>query len=560
MVFVLVTISCLKSFSLTFEQSYIMIKKNFLVLVFNAFYVVIFSQQMPIDFNNSSHSFTVFGEVASANPPEKFDIFTNPENGADKVGRFFVTGNNPEPWQGFFIDLSKPINLDENKIITLNFFKYDGDGHSIILKFEQGSNPDVEVSVSIPGGANTAQQWTNGIEFDFKNAKRTSDNSTINATGSYNRLTIFIDGGIANKPPGTFLFDDINDGTVVSNADGVDIVYTDLVWSDEFDNNGTVDNSKWFHQTFAPNGGRWFNDELQHYTNNIKNSSVSDGKLSITAIREKIIQNNVALDFSSARLNSKFAFTYGRVDVKAKLPEGNGTWPAIWTLGKNINEPGAYWQTQGFGTTPWPACGELDVMEHGLHAVNEVSSAIHTPSSSGNTVNTARKFLSDVANNYHVYSMNWSPTQITFLIDGVAYYTYKPNELNAATWPFNLEQYLILNVAMGGFSGVPDANFTQSSMEIDYVRIYQNTNTASVDESFSAKFKIYPNPSKGFFKIDTSEKIDNLELLNTIGQRVLLKRSNMDKIINTENLPDGLYLLKINSGNKTVSKKIILRK
>ncbi len=251
-----------------------------------------------------------------------------------------------------------------------------------------------------------------------------------------------------------------------------DKVYNNLVWADEFDGN-TLDTDKWFHQTIGPNGGKWYNDELQHYTDSETNSFVADGNLHIVAKKETKTQNGVRLNYTSARLNSKYAFTYGRVDVRAKLPEGNGTWPAIWTLGKNINEAGAYWQTQGFGNTNWPACGEIDIMEHGLHAINEVSSALHTPSSSGNTVNTAKKSLPNVAENFHIYSMNWSPNQITFLIDNISYYTYKPSSKNANTWPFDAEQFLLLNVAMGGFSGNPATNFSESSMIIDYVRVYQ---------------------------------------------------------------------------------------
>lgn len=112
-------------------------------------------------------------------------------------------------------------------------------------------------------------------------------------------------------------------------------------------------------------------------------------------------------------------------------------------------------------------------MEHGLGAINQVSSALHTPSSSGNTINTAKKLLPNVAENFHVYSMIWSPNQITFLIDDVSYYTYKPTSKNASTWPFDADQFLLLNVAMGGFSGNPSASFTESAMVIDYVRVYQ---------------------------------------------------------------------------------------
>ena len=528
-------------------------KNHFIIpFVISILSLPLFSQQLPLDFSDSSHSFIVFDENPNVTPPNKFDIFNNEKDGSDKVGRFFMDANNTNDSQGFYIDLTKSINLDNNKIITLDFFKYDGDSHTITVRLENGStNPDVEVTSNISGGPST---WSNNISFDFSNATKVSDNVTINATGNYNRLTVFIDKGVSNKPPGTFHMDDINDGSTIADPNALDVIYTDLVWSDEF-NSGNLNTDKWHHQTFGPNGGQWFNGELQHYTDSNTNSFVSEGNLHIVAKKETKEQNGVVLDYTSARLNSKYAFTYGRVDVRAKLPLGNGTWPAIWTLGKNINETGAYWQTQGFGTTGWPACGEIDIMEHGLHATNEVSSALHTPSSNGNTVNTAKKALPNVAENFHIYSMNWSPNQITFMIDGVGYYTYNPNTKNAATWPFNLEQFLILNVAMGGFAGTPDANFTQSSMVIDYVRVYQN-NTASTNDFFSSKFSIYPNPSSDIIQIKTDENIDKVEIYSALGQSVLTKSGDF-KNINISNLKSGIYLIRIYVDENIATKKII---
>lgn len=257
----------------------------------------------------------------------------------------------------------------------------------------------------------------------------------------------------------------------------VDVVYNNLVWSDEFDNNGAVNAIKWHHQTQLPNGNSWYNGEVQHYTNLITNSYVSDGKLTIKAIKEPYTNQGVTKQYTSARLNSKFAFKYGRVDIRAKVPTNQGTWPALWLLGKNVNEPGGFWQPQ-FGNTNWPACGEIDIMEHGItpsQPQNYIQSAIHTPSSFGNTVNHGGTIASNLGNDFHVYSMNWSPFQITFLLDGVPFYTYNPAVKNASTWPFDAEQYLLLNIAMGGVAGNIPASFTQASMEIDYVRVYQNT-------------------------------------------------------------------------------------
>lgn len=257
----------------------------------------------------------------------------------------------------------------------------------------------------------------------------------------------------------------------------VDIVYSDLVWSDEFNTNGAVNPSNWHHQTQLPAGGSWFNGELQHYTNQIANSAVNAGFLNIKAIKEPFTDQGVTKQYTSARLNSKFAFLYGRVDVRAKIPVTQGTWPAIWLLGKNVNEDGGFFDAQ-FGTTDWPACGEIDMMEHGITSnqpTNYVQSALHTPSSFGNTMNIGGIIATDLVNNFHVYSMNWSPFQITFLLDGVAYYTYNPAVKNASNWPFNAEQYILLNIAMGGIAGTIPANFTEASMEVDYVRVYQNT-------------------------------------------------------------------------------------
>ncbi len=257
----------------------------------------------------------------------------------------------------------------------------------------------------------------------------------------------------------------------------VDVIYNDLVWSDEFNTNGTVNTNNWFHQTQLPNGGSWNNGEVQHYTNLIANSYVNNGFLNVVAKKENFTDQGITKQYTSARLNSKFAFKYGRVDVRAKLPVDAGTWPAIWLLGKNINEAGGYFAST-FGTTSWPACGEIDIMEHGIfptQPINYIQSTLHTPSSFGNSMNNGGIIASDLANNYHVYSMNWSPNQISFLLDGVIYYTYNPTTKDPNTWPFDKEQFILLNVAMGGWAAPIPANFVQSSMSIDYVRIFQNT-------------------------------------------------------------------------------------
>ena len=243
----------------------------------------------------------------------------------------------------------------------------------------------------------------------------------------------------------------------------------ELVWSDEFNIDGAIDSNKWFHQTQLPAGGGWYNNEAQHYTNRIQNSYVSGGKLNLVAIKETFTDQGRTKEYTSARLNSKVAFQYGRMEIRAKLPTGAGTWPAIWMLGKNIDEDGGYWDNNGYGTTPWPACGEIDIMEHWGNNQNYVSSAMHTPSSYGGTFNTGGRTLSTASTAFHVYELDWNAQRMIFSVDGIVHYTYNPPTKDANTWPFDAEQYFLLNVAIEE-SG---ANITQTAMEIDYIRVYQ---------------------------------------------------------------------------------------
>ncbi|GAL90741.1 glycoside hydrolase family 16 protein [Jejuia pallidilutea] len=232
-----------------------------------------------------------------------------------------------------------------------------------------------------------------------------------------------------------------------------------LIWQDEFDTDGAPDASKWGYNTGTGDNG-WGNNESQYYTNRLDNAKVEGGVLKITAKKEDFSGS----EYTSARLLTagKFEFTYGRVDVRAKLPAGGGVWPAIWMLGAN------------FGTVGWPACGEIDIMEYVGNSPGQISSALHTPSSFGATVNYKATSISNETTEFHIYSAIWTESSITFLLDDVEYYTYNPSTKNDATWPFYNNQFLILNIAMGGnLGGTIDPNFDTSTMEIDYVRVYQ---------------------------------------------------------------------------------------
>jgi beta-glucanase (GH16 family) len=356
----------------------------------------------------------------------------------------------------------------------------------------------------------------------------------------------------------------------------IDVVYSKLVWTDEFTTNGAIDTAKWFHQTQLPDGNNWYNGEVQHYTDRTVNSIVSNGLLNIVAKKETFTHQLKTKNYTSARLNSKFAFTYGRVDIKAKIPMGAGTWPAIWLLGKNIIEPGAFFTSQ-FGTTHWPACGEIDIMEHGIfhsQLANFINSAIHTTSSSGSTINQGGKLATNLGTDYHVYTMNWSPNQLTFLLDNVVYYTYKPTVKNASTWPFDKDQYILLNIAMGGVAGAIPSSFTQESMLIDYVRVYQLGDTVQKDTTkkdtivkdtliptnLSAKLGAISSRSIELL-LNTQDNSDTIFYQIKYGSNQLnvWSLSGIEKSILIDNLnPETEYIFEIiasdKSGNKTITK------
>ncbi|RYU90539.1 glycosyl hydrolase family protein [Mucilaginibacter terrigena] len=228
-----------------------------------------------------------------------------------------------------------------------------------------------------------------------------------------------------------------------------------LVWSDEFNNTGAPDPGKWGYDLGNNNG--WGNNELEYYTNRTDNAIESDGTLKINLKKE----DYNGFGYTSARLltKGKFAFKYGRVEVKAKLPAGVGTWPAIWALGANVD------------TTPWPACGEIDIMEHVGKQQNTIFSTLHYPNHYGGGGVSATTQNPTASTAFHVYSLEWTPTTMKFAVDGNVYHTFA----NTADLPFNHDFFLILNVAIGGNFGGPavDPNFTNDSMEVDYVRVYK---------------------------------------------------------------------------------------
>ena len=226
-----------------------------------------------------------------------------------------------------------------------------------------------------------------------------------------------------------------------------------LVWAEEFTASGAPDPSKWGYDTGA---GGWGNNEVEYYTNRLDNAVVSGGTLKIIAQKETY--NGSA--YTSARILSKdkFSFKYGKIEVLAKLPAGGGTWPAIWMLGNNL------------ATAGWPACGEIDIMEHIGNQLNKIYGTLHHPGHSGSNGDGTTVMIANATTAFHKYSMEWNAITITLSVDDVPFYTFA----NKSTLPFNQNFFIILNVAMGGnLGGVVDPAFTSGTMEVDYVRVYQ---------------------------------------------------------------------------------------
>lgn len=248
------------------------------------------------------------------------------------------------------------------------------------------------------------------------------------------------------------------------------------VWCDEFDYQGLPDSTLWYFET---GGHGWGNGESQYYTSNDPdNAFVKDGNLTITAIKESYNGN----DYTSVRLNSKSGnWTYGKIQVRAILPGGRGTWPAVWMLPTD-------WEYGG-----WPDSGEIDIMEYVGYDPNRIHATVHTLAyhhSIGTQVGKS-KIVANPEELYHVYEIEWEPGIIKAYVDGILYFTYDfdPEDNvgieNFKAWPFDKDFHLLLNIAIGGAwggaQGIDDTIFPQS-MVIDYVRVYQK-DYAGMDET-----------------------------------------------------------------------------
>jgi beta-glucanase (GH16 family) len=243
-----------------------------------------------------------------------------------------------------------------------------------------------------------------------------------------------------------------------------------LVFADAFDKPGLPDPEKWMYEE-----GYLRNNEEQYYTRERKeNVRVEDGKLIIEARQEQFkiaggvrTKNNKVADYTSGSLTSKKSWTYGKIEVRAKLPTGRGMWPAIWMLGSGR----------------WPACGEIDIMENVGFDPDTIHSNIHTRKYNHvkETHKGAKITIAKPYEDFHVYAVEWYPDRIDSFVDGKKYFTFRNEKSGNDAWPFDKPERLKLNIAVGGTwggkKGIDNSIFPQR-MEISHVRVYQKVKAA----------------------------------------------------------------------------------
>ena len=238
----------------------------------------------------------------------------------------------------------------------------------------------------------------------------------------------------------------------------------ELVWSDEFDTDGLPDPARW---AFNVGGGGWGNGELQYYMPK-GNASIENGVLTIEARKER----RGTCSYSSARMITRNIgdWLYCRIEVRAKLPSGKGTWPAIWMLPTD------------FAYGDWPASGEIDIMEHVGFDPDVIVQSIHTAKTHGDSASNRSTRVPGVREEFHTYGVEWLPDRIIFSVDGEQTYVYeKPDaaegERASDAWPFDQRMYLLINLAFGGTWGGSmgiDEGCLPARLEVDYVRVYQS--------------------------------------------------------------------------------------
>ena len=533
----------------------------FLVFFFSFIYGSIVSQQIiEDDFEGSGTISLWVGDDCDV-----YSSFANPyAQGINTSSRVLKYSDVGGQYANVRFDSNENLDFSNNNSFTFKIYVPSSgitgnQTNKVSVKLQNGTLPQPWTTQSEIIKYISLNEWQE-ITFDFENdafinldpssanpIDRTDFNRVliqVNGEDNYDHVTAYVDD---------FIFEESEGGSDANNP-----VFNTLVWSDEFNYSGAVDSNKWHHQIIPIiNGTDWANGELQHYTNQISNSFVSNGSLKIKAIRENYTYNNVTKPYTSARLNSKFAFKYGRVDVRAKLPAEAGTWPAIWTLGANINEVGNYFGST-YGSVGWPVCGEIDIMEQNGWDKTNLIGHLHYSNANTNVYQNegSTTYIQDSSGEFHIYSLIWTENVIKILLDDVVFFERE----NTQEIPYDNHHYLLLNIAMGGnLGGAIPSNFNNATMEIDYVRVYEESSLSTSNSTLN-ELIIYPNPTKDKLILKTPSHLigSNVNMYSTLGQS--LSNFTLDKAntsIDLSSFKKGIYLLKFQTDNGSFVKEII---
>ena len=314
----------------------------------------------------------------------------------------------------------------------------------------------------------------------------------------------------------------------------VDAQNWQLVWSDEFTN---VIGPNWVFETGTGNSG-WGNNELQYYRQ--ENATIENGALVITAKKE----NFGDAEYTSARLKTQGlkSWTYGKIEARISLPSFQGSWPAFWMLGENIT------------SVSWPACGEIDIMEH-INTSNEIHGTIHWQDHNfqyahygiGTSINMS---------GYHTYWVEWDDKFIKWFIDGVQFHIVNIENGVNGTSEFHNDFFILLNMAIGGnWPGFSvDATAFPAKMYVDYVRVYQdgisvNTEKVIVSDDF---IKLYPNPTNNVLHLKLTDFTTNMSYIITNTYGLVVQQSTLlENKIDVNKLSPGIYTIKLSNGQRT---------
>ena len=325
-----------------------------------------------------------------------------------------------------------------------------------------------------------------------------------------------------------------------------------LVWSDEFDSESL--NTEFWNYDIGNGAGGWGNNELQYYTNRPENISIENGILMITARKELYNGYN----YTSARIHSrnKAYWRYGRIEMRAKLPKGRGTWPAFWMLP----------QKQIYGSNYWPDNGEIDIMEYVGYQPGIVHGSVHTNKNYGGNSITRTITYAGVENDFHIFAIEWSPDMIKFYVDNYYYGNYYRSNRDWHYWPFDQNFFLLLNFAVGGnwggAQGVDETIFPQT-YQIDYVRVY-NTNPTSVNDTQveASTISATPNPTSGLVTVrvqGNAPERSTISVFDMVGNTVIapFTSNNQYTTLDLSHLNAGLYLVKVKTKVETKTLKIV---